>query len=554
MTGLNRRRFLLSGSGAAVGAAVTAAGPASAAPAAARPAGTAGPEAVVVTRADSRFGDLISGLNQRFVADPDRVVLPRTTEQVVDAVQRAVDEGKRISIRGGGHCFEDFVFHSDTRVVIDMRLMDRVSFDTDRSAFAVEGGATLLHVYECLYQGWGVTLPGGACYSVGVGGHVSGGGYGMLSRAHGLTVDHLHAVEVVVVGADGRARGVVATRDPDDPHHDLFWAHTGAGGGNFGVITRYWFRSPDATGDDPRALLPRPPAEVFIASAAWPWDDITKDGFTGLLEHYGTWLEEHSDAASPYAGLCSWLMPNHRAAGDITLLAQMDATAADAPGLLRDFCDGLNTALGLADSVRVPDRVGTPARSRHFTVQRLPWLRATRYVGTGSPTQTDPNMRGKHKSAYHRKGFTRAQIDTIHEHLTTAGQHSRIAGLVIPSTGGRIASVAPGATAVAQRDSIMKVTYEAYWDDPADDAANIRWVREVYADVYAATGGVPVPDDRTDGCYVNYPDADLGDPRFNRSAVPWHHLYYKDNYRRLRQVKRRWDPNDVFRHRQSVRP
>ncbi len=546
MSSMNRRRLLLTGSGAAMGIGLV---PSPAAAARTRPAM---PGAVTVTPDDARYTDLISGLNQRWVAAPDRIVLPTTTRQVVELVQDAVDRELRISVRGGGHCFEDFVFNSEVDVVINMSRMNAVSFDEIRQSFAVEGGATLLHVYESLYEGWGVTIPGGACYSVGVGGHVSGGGYGMLSRAHGLTVDHLDAVEVVVVDASGKARSVVAGRDPGDPNHDLFWAHTGAGGGNFGVITKYWFRTPGSTGRDPGALLPRPPAEVFVTMASWPWEDVSKEGFIGLLEFYGSWLERHKDVSSPYKDMCVWLMPNHQSAGDIALIAQMDATVPDASRLLTDFLDQLNQALGVSDTPRVPERTNGTYRSKYATTQRLPWLRATRYVGTVSPTQTDPNMRAKHKSAYHRRSFTRRQIETIYEHLTRSPQKARIAGLVMPSTGGRIAEVDPTATAVAQRDSIMKVTYETYWYDESDDAANIAWVRGVYADVYADTGGVPVPGERTDGCYVNYPDSDLGDARFNRSSVPWHDLYFKANYRRLQDVKRRWDPDNVFRHRQSV--
>ncbi|MGI8405403.1 MAG: BBE domain-containing protein, partial [Thermomicrobiales bacterium] len=55
----------------------------------------------------------------------------------------------------------------------------------------------------------------------------------------------------------------------------------------------------------------------------------------------------------------------------------------------------------------------------------------------------------------------------------------------------------------------------------------------------------PVPDKVVDGCYVNYPDADLED---------WQHLYYKDNYARLQIAKHRWDPRNIFNHRQSIEP
>ncbi|MFD0392095.1 FAD-binding protein [Streptomyces nogalater] len=108
----------------------------------------------------------------------------------------------------------------------------------------MEPGALLGEVYRRLFLGWGVTVPAGATAEVGIGGHVLGGGYGALSRRYGLSVDHLYAVEVVVVDERGRASTVVATREPGDPHRDLWWGHTGGGGGNFGVVTRYWFRSP----------------------------------------------------------------------------------------------------------------------------------------------------------------------------------------------------------------------------------------------------------------------------------------------------------------------
>ncbi|MFC6930769.1 BBE domain-containing protein [Actinomadura yumaensis] len=79
-------------------------------------------------------------------------------------------------------------------------------------------------------------------------------------------------------------------------------------------------------------------------------------------------------------------------------------------------------------------------------------------------------------------------------------------------------------------------------------------MREFYRDVYAGTGGVPVPNDETDGCFINYADVDVADPKWNTSQTPWSQLYYKDNYPKLQQVKARWDPRDVFKHTLSVRP
>src|SRR4028119_1982094 len=90
-------------------------------------------------------------------------------------------------------------------------------------------GCTSWDVYELLYKSHGVALPAGSCYSVGLGGHVVGGGYGLMSREHGLTVDHLAAVDVVVVDADRSVRLVTARRD-DPVTGGLVWGQHGRGG------------------------------------------------------------------------------------------------------------------------------------------------------------------------------------------------------------------------------------------------------------------------------------------------------------------------------------
>ncbi|MGK5629523.1 FAD-binding oxidoreductase [Streptomyces sp. URMC 123] len=556
MTDYSRRRFLMrtamSGSAAAALAVTGGAGGAGGTAAAATPPPTspvippvaptvtapAIPSATVtVTPADRRYPDLVWGTNRRWVGTPDRVHLVSSADEVVAAVQEAVDTGRGLAVRSGGHCYEDFVTHDGVRVVIDVSGMDRIAYDPARRAFAVEPGARLGPLYSTLYKRWGVTVPAGTCPSVGVGGHVVGGGYGALSRLHGLVVDHLYGVELVVVDRRGTARKVVATREPDDPNRELWWAHTGAGGGNFGVITKYWLRSPGATGGDPAGLLPRPPAELLISTVTWPWEGMTEASFTRLLGNYGRWCERNSGPDSPYASLFSQLKPTHRSAGAFSMTTQLDAGAPGADRLLDDFL----AAVG--EGVRVPYRVDDR--------RTLPWLHATtHWPGFTAP---DTSTRFKAKSAYMRRGFPRAQLTAFHRHLTRSDFTGPASLVMISAYGGRINTVAPGATAVPQRDSVLKLHYISFWQHAADDARHLAWMREFYEDVYAATGGVPVPGDAvTDGCFVNYADADLNSPRFNRSGVPWHELYYKDGYRRLQAVKARWDPRNVFRHGQSI--
>ncbi|HEX3531045.1 MAG TPA: FAD-dependent oxidoreductase, partial [Thermoanaerobaculia bacterium] len=181
--------------------------------------------------------------NKRFHASPDYVRRVTSTEEVVSAVEEAVRDGRRLAVTSGGHCLEGFVSDPEVRVILDVSPMKRIDYDADRGAIVVECGATVGETFRALFERWGVVVPLGEYPEIGMGGHVVGGAFGFLCRQLGLAADYLSAVEVVTVDADGQARPVVATREASDPNHDLWWAHTGGGGGNFGVVTRYWFRS-----------------------------------------------------------------------------------------------------------------------------------------------------------------------------------------------------------------------------------------------------------------------------------------------------------------------
>ncbi|QDY79922.1 FAD-binding oxidoreductase [Streptomyces qinzhouensis] len=493
------------------------------------------PEAPRVTPGDPRYGHLAGRGANRFRGTPDEIRPVESTEQVVRCVQRAVRDGRRIAVRSGGHCFEDFVDHPGVRVVVDTSRMRSVEYDPGTHAFAVEPGATLEEVYRLLHLGWGVTVPGGYCPDVGIGGHVPGGAYGPLCRLHGLLSDHLYAVETVVVDRAGRARAVVAGREPGDPARDLWWAHTGGGGGTFGIATRYWFRSPGTTAaTPPERLLPVPPATALTFSARWHWSALDEAAFVRLADNYGRWAERNAAPGSPAAALYAELSLEHRNAGGGPFL--FGQVTADGPAAER-LLSGLVTAVS----------EGT-ARPASITSRRIPWLTAAL---RGSGENAIGDLRIKVKSGYLRRRFTDRQLAAVHHHLTR--KDTAVYGSVALCTyGGRINTIAPDATAAAQRDSVLKLLYLAAWSDPADDAAHLDWIRALYRDVYADTGGVPAPGGDSDGAFINYADADLADPALNTSGIDWQTLYFKGNAAALRRVKARWDPLGVFRHALSV--
>lgn len=92
-------------------------------------------DALVLTDDSARYPDFVRGNNQRWVGRPETVVLPQSTPQVVKAVQQAVSNGKRISVRSGGHCYEDFVYNAETQVVIDLSGMESVASTRSETPF-----------------------------------------------------------------------------------------------------------------------------------------------------------------------------------------------------------------------------------------------------------------------------------------------------------------------------------------------------------------------------------------------------------------------------------
>lgn len=531
-----KRRSLLGGAVAVCGAAM-AGGSMAAVPTADATAEMCSPlGAVTVVPGDPRYRDLTTrGFNGRFIGRPESVRVVGSAEQVVEVVDEAARDMRRIAVRGGGHCFENFVDDPAVRILIDTSEMKAVYFDPHHQAFAVEAGATLGQLYRTLYLGWGVTVPGGACPSVGVGGHFAGGGYGSLSRKYGLVADHLYGVEIVVVDQFGRARRVVATRKLSDPSRDLWWAHTGGGGGNFGIVTRYLLRSPDARNGDPETLLPKPPGTLRYCSITYQWQDMTEKAFVRFVRNYGAWHERDSRGDSPYVGLSGGLTLNHRESGQqIMVEAELDDALPNAGRLLDSYIAALTKD------------VGVPYRAEQSTT---PWLKSALYGYRWAG-----GSEFKSKSALQRKPWSDRQIAIIYKFLNEGGGERWGTMVYLSLFGGKTNTVAPSATAMAHRDAIFMAVYETVWGDPEGREQQLEWIRRFYRDLYSDTGGVPVPNAANGGVYINYPDVDLADPRWNTSGIAWHTLCYRDNYRRLQQIKTRWNPRDILHHDLSIRP
>jgi len=502
------------------------------------PAESATLDAIKCVPDDPRYRAVVEKqFNKRFRARPDYVWRVHSTAQAVSAVQDAVDQGRRLAVTSGGHCLEGFVSDPDVRVLIDMSPMRRIYHDADRGAIAVEAGATVGDTFKALCEQWGVVVPLGEYPGIGMGGHVAGGAFGFLCRQLGLAADYLYAVEVVTVDPGGRAASVIATRETSDPNRELWWAHTGAGGGNLGIVTRYWFRSPGASAGDPATLLPRAPESITTFTAEWHWSDIDRPTFLRLLENHGRWSEAHSAPDAPETSLWTLLEVHRQQFGKI--LVRGVSTAGN--GAERDAHAYL---AALSTGIRAPE-------VRELT--RMAWLEFALNPFPDLFTMPPGGVSMKGKDALLKKRLTDRQGGIAYDHLTR-GDCNVMGGMFALATyGGRVNAVTPDTTASPHRSAIFDMACTSGWLDSNEEPANLQWVRAFYRDLFAETGGVPVPGDAYDGALINHPDPDLKDAALNTSGAAWHTIYYQANYPRLQRVKAQWDPRNVFHHALSIR-
>jgi len=161
---------------------------------------------------------------------PSAIVTPGSKEDVAAAIRYAVKYDLPLAVAGGRHSHLCMVNDS---LVLDMSPFNEVIVNAESKVVEIGSGAKLGRVdAECAK--FNLAVPLGHNPDTGVAGLTMGGGFGYLTRTHGLSVDNLIAVEMVL--ASGEIVNASATENTD-----LFWAIRG-GGGNFGVVTKFTFQ------------------------------------------------------------------------------------------------------------------------------------------------------------------------------------------------------------------------------------------------------------------------------------------------------------------------
>ncbi|WP_128985062.1 FAD-binding oxidoreductase [Streptomyces roseicoloratus] len=406
------------------------------------------------------------------------------------AVRYARDAGMDLAVRGGGHSGGGLCVVDDALVVDLSAGLRWVRVDPE-SRTALVGGGSRLGDLDHEAHGYGLATPAGVMSTTGVGGLTLGGGHGHLTRAYGLTIDNLIGADVVL------ADGTTVTASADE-HPDLFWALRG-GGGNFGIVTAFRF-----------AL--HPVDTVGLAVTLWE------------PEHIGAVLR--------------WYREFLPAAGED--LNGFFATLVVAPGPPfpeeihgKRMCGVVWCSTGATDEESLAKTfapVAEPAPPAFHFATPIPY--------PGIQTLFDELIPKGLQWYWRGDFFDRVTDGAIDVHGTFLDNiPSDLTTMHLYPVDGAAHRPGPMDTAWAYRDAVWSGVIAGISRDPADADALRSWAVDYWDAIHPHSMG---------GGYVNFIGQDEGGDRVRST--------YRGHYDRLAEVKRTYDPDNVFHHNQNIRP
>lgn len=427
----------------------------------------------VITETASIYDDARSVWNGLIDNHPVAIVRCSGPADVMAGLDFAKAIDRHVSVKGGGHLTTGEAVRDDG-VVLDLSPMNGVRVDPDSQTVRVGGGATWGDVYHETVP-FGLVPPGGFDDEVGVGGFTLGGGQGVTVRSEGMACDCL--LEVDIVTADGEL--ITAS---EDQHADLFWALRGGGAAGFGVVTSFVFE-----------CFPLP-FDLATTTAYYRLSD-GPTVFRHLREH----MVGLPEAVLPTVGIAP--IP------DLPDIPQQVAGSHGIYLYLLYAGDPENASMAFDPLLDAGDPLVVNDAIMPITE-------------TFGPS---PAGRRRHWESLFLKELPDDLIDTLFEKGPNAPSHS-ISLFGFGDLSGHNGSMD---TAYAHRDCPYQLMIAADWDDPADDASNRKWVRQMHKRLapYAT------------GEYINLQT----DTDRDRAAGA-----FGDNRNRLAEIKARWDPHGIF--------
>ncbi|KAK7399744.1 hypothetical protein VNO78_10933 [Psophocarpus tetragonolobus] len=449
---------------------------------------------------------------------PLLIVTPLSEQQVQATVVCAKSIDVQLKIRSGGHDFEGVSYVSQVPfIILDMFNFQDVTVDVQNEIAVIQAGASLGQVYYRIWEKSKVHgFPAGACPTVGVGGHLSGGGYGNMIRKYGLTVDHV--VDAKIVDVKGR----ILTKETMG--EDLFWAIRGGGGASFGVILSYTVK-----------LVPVP-------------EKVTVFQVVKTLEQNATDLVVQWQQVAPHTDdrifLRLVLQPvrSNLVKGQKTIRASVEA-------LFLGGADELVTLLGKEFPL-----LGLKKELCHEMrwIDSVIWW-ANYNDGSSVNALLDRNHYSVHsnkrKSDYVQTPISKDGFNWIWKKIIELGN----VVLVFNPYGGKMNEVPSYATPFPHRaGNLYKIQYTVSWQErgAAIEKSSLAQIRMLHSYM------TPFVSKNPRSAYFNYRDLDIGinshDKDNYQDGQVYGIKYFNKNFERLVKVKTTVDPENFFWNEQSI--
>ncbi len=444
---------------------------------------------VVITPESPDYDQARAVYNAMIDRRPAIIARASDVADVVASVRFAQQYGLEIAVRGGGHSASGLGVWDDA-LVIDLSTMRGTTVSPEQHTVRVDPGCVWADVDHATVA-FGMATPSGFLGSTGVAGLTLGGGTGYLTRRFGLTIDNLISADVVL--ADGSL--VTAS---ESSHPDLFWALRG-GGGNFGVVTSFTFRTHDI-GDN--GVIVGGPVFYDLKDTAevMRW---YRDLLPALPEELNGWIGLVTIPPAPPFPEELW---GRKACGIVWCYTGPGAKADDVLAPVREFGKPLMVGLGA-----------------------MPF--------TALQTAFDGLYPAGLQWYWKADIFAEISDEAIEVHKEFGAKlpsgHSTMHMYPIDGYASRVPE---DATAFSYRQGGWSGVIVGVDPDPANAALISSWARDYWEALHPTSAG---------GAYVNFL-MDEGSERVRAS--------YRGNYDRLAAIKKRYDPQNVFHVNQNIPP
>ncbi|KAM7524798.1 hypothetical protein LguiA_014700 [Lonicera macranthoides] len=453
------------------------------------------------------------------LADPLAIITPLYESQIQEIVQCSkLLHGVEIRVRSGGHDYEGLSYSSKSPfIIVDLNNLRSITINTEKNTAWVQAGATLGELYYSIAKkGRTLAFSAGVCPTVGVGGHFSGGGFGMMSRRFGLAIDNI--IDARIVDANGKIL------DRESMGEDLFWAIRGGGGASFGVILA-WKINLVYVPENVTVFNVTRTLEQNVTMLVYRWQYIADK----IDENLVIRLFLRSVNSSQNGGKTIQVSFTAMFVGGADTLLRVMQKSFPELGLLRQDCIEMS------------------------------WIESIVYMAaqfpSGSPLEAllDRNQQVldffKGKSDYATEPIPEKGLLGIWERLY---EEVGLAELQFTPYGGRNNEISESALPFPHRAGVIyMIHYRVGWGEESVEAQrHMSWIRKLYKYMEPYVSKSPR------AAYFNYKDLDLGvnnegNTSYAKARI-WGTKYFKNNFKRLVHVKTKVDPTNFFRNEQSI--